>query len=428
MDKPIVYIVHAVDCEGPMTEKLEATFERMYEYGLPKYIDVSVENLRKIQEQKLEGIDKKLLQLLSKIFNKHSLDYHNKWNDIDNMMDEILSEKFRNRYCSKNGGPYKYSWFIYDHHEDFSNNPRFHDVGTHKIFDHYFNKFNNGLDGIYWHYHHPSVSGDALESNTCWTNRTTHEEIIAKRIIDRKWYFSCFRAGLHIERNDLSHWLEMFFPFDFSARYMDENQNYLPGSDVDWRGCPSVWGGWHPDWYDYRKEGNMKRYLFRCTDLWTYLNILREEEVEEAFKQAQNNGKSILTYYNHDYRDMKFEIDNGYKVIQKVSNRYPHIDWVFTTALEAAQKYLNLKPQKLKLSYKLEGNLLRVFSNMRIFGPQPFLAIKENNKYFRDNFTVESEKEWAYRFRKIENVEAFGVAANNIAGEFDIIIHRFWSL
>jgi hypothetical protein len=424
MSKPIVYIVHGIDVEGPMTETIDATFERMRSYGLPRKVEATNHNLELIQGKNLDLINSDLSENLSIIFNKHSLSYYGKWAEIDSMILECTSDSFREKFCSSDGSPYKFSWFVYDHHDDFTNNPRFHDVGTHKIFDHYMDLLSNKdkeQDGVYWHYHPPSISGDALESNTCWTNHATHETIIARRIIDKEWYSSCFRAGLHIERNDLSHWLEMFIPFDFSGRYSDY-KSYEKGSDFDWRGAPSVWGSWHPDWYDYRKRGEMKRHIFRCTDLWTYLNILRDDEVKDAFNQAVENGSSVLHYYNHDYRDMRFEIEQGYDVIRNVAKNFPEVEWKFVTALEAAQLHLGINSKNLNLSYKLEGNLLHVTSDVEIFGPQPFLAIKESGRYFRDNFTQEGVKTWAYKFRKMDKVEAFGIAANSPSGSYDVKI------
>lgn len=423
-----VYIVHAVDVEGPMTEPIQATFERMRAYGLPSDISANQANLVLIQDGKLKGVSEPLMSNLQKVFNRRSLSYLTNWNQIDSMITDITSEKYRSMYCGKRGEPYVFSWFIYDHHEGFNNNPRFHDIGTHKIFDHYKDELlrkSPYKDGIYWHYHHPAISGDALESNTCWSNRTNHEEIIARRIIDRKWYFSCFRAGLHIERNDNSHWLEMFFPFDFSARYSQNPNAYNPGSDFDWRGCPSKWGAWHPDWYDYRKEGSMKRYVFRCTDLWTYLSKLHEDEVLETFEQADKFGNSVLTYYNHDYRDMRLEIAEGYDVIVSVAKRYPHINWKFVNALESAQKHLGLTLRQPKLSYELNDNLLEVRCDGELFGPQPFLAIQEGEQYFRDNFNSEGENRWFYKFRNLDKVRSFGVAANSPSGLYDCIVITF---
>ena len=65
-----------------------------------------------------------------------------------------------------------------------------------------------------------------------------------------------------------------------------------------------------------------------------------------------------------------------------------------------------------------------MISNEDIFGPQPFLAIKENGKYFRDNFTSEGANKWCYIFRNMDSVEAFGVAANTPDGGYDIMGKR----
>jgi len=427
LSKPIVYIVHAVDVEGPMTETIDATFDRLRAYGLPNNITASKKNLSMIQKGEYPNLTGELSKTLKKIFNPHSLNYFNSWKEIDEMLDRCNSNEFRYKYIDSTGSPYKFSWFIYDHHEGFFDNPRYHDVGTHRIFDHYMDSFlkkNKHDDGIYWHYHASSMNGNALESNTCWTNHNFHENIIARRIIERKWYFSCFRAGLHLERNDLSWWLEMFSPFDFSARYTSDESIIKPGSDFDWRNCPERWGAWHPDWYDYRKEGNMKRWQFRCTDLWTYLNILNDEEVEDAFNQAELHGDSVLTYYNHDYRDMCFEIDEGYKVIQDVAKRHPDVEWKFVTAEQAAQYHLKLNPKRPKIKWELNDTILIVKTDIEIFGPQPFLAINEKGKYFRDNFTDEGNNTWVYEFRNINDLIAFGVAANSSSGLYNIIVHE----
>lgn len=422
MSKPIVYIVHAVDVEGPMTETLEATFERMWSFGLPRTVAVSAENLELIKKGRLPGIPESLAQKLLGPFNDHLLNYWGDWSAIDKMLLELNSPAYRSKYCSKNGEPYVLSWFIYDHHEEFQNNPRFHAVGTHTIFDHYMNLFldrNPHDDGIYWHYHHAPVNGDALGSNTSWSSMVAHESVVSKRIIDKSWYFSVFRAGLHIERNDLSHWLEMYIPFDFSARYA-ASAVYRPGIEFDWRESPSRWGGWHPDWYDYRKEGAMRRWLFRSTDLRTYLSSLKEDEVEDAFLQARRFGDSVLTYYNHDYRDMRVEIEAGYRVIRAVAARHPEVDYRFVSALEAAQKHLKLEPSRPKLSLDLQGNILHVSSQGDIFGPQPYLAVQEGTRYFRDNFTAEGGNRWAYEIRYPEQTVAIGVAASGPSGLHDV--------
>ena len=55
---------------------------------------------------------------------------------------------------------------------------------------------------------------------------------------------------------------------------------------------------------------------------------------------------------------------------------------------------------------------------------QPFLAIKEDNKYFRDNFTAENNNTWCYRFRNLDRLQAFGVAASNKSGKFNVKVWK----
>jgi len=421
--KAVVYIVHAVDVEGPMTETIEATFERMWSFGLPRNIEPSQKLLSLIKQGDIGLPGVKLSPAFYRCFSDHLLNYWTTWEQIDSMLLEINSERFRFKYSGSDGSPYVLSWFIYDHHEGFKNNPRYHATGTHAIFDHYMSLFlrdNLFNDGIGWHYHHSPVNGDALGSNTSWSSMVDHESIIARRIIEREWYFDAFRAGLHIERDDLSHWLEMYFPFDFSARYCPPGETYRPGLVFDWRGCPARWGAWHPDWYDYRRPGKMARWLFRCTDLYTYMHTLSEDEVRQAFSEARENGNSVLVYYNHDYRDMRVEIQLGYDVIKRVHSENPDVDFRFVSATEAAQLHLGLQPKKPLISCSLEGSILNVCCDSEIFGPQPYLAVQQGSHFFRDNFTSEGNNSWSYEIQYPEETVALGVAANSISGAHDL--------
>src|SRR3989338_1212748 len=92
--KKIVYIVHCVDTEGPLTESLGATFERLYElFGIS--LEPTVENLRKIQNKQIDFGDK--TGVISEVFNQHNLNYHDSWERIDAMLYTIMSAEFRRR-------------------------------------------------------------------------------------------------------------------------------------------------------------------------------------------------------------------------------------------------------------------------------------------------------------------------------------------
>lgn len=428
-DKPTVYVVHCIDVEGPMTETLEATWERIYnEDRIWMNVEPSRENLLKLQAGQLDlpGLDAEAIRYLQGKYSPANLAYLTSWEQIDASIEPAVSRGFRQDHADSTGGPYIYSWFIYDHY-GFTNNPRFHDVGIHRIYDHYHDLFlrdDPQGDGVYWHYHHVAASGDALEWNPSWTTNGVPEEILARRIIERGWFPSVFRAGGHIERNDLSHWLEMFIPFDYSLRTPHGlNTDAMRGCVYDWRNAPSEWGYYHPDWYDYRRPGPMNRYLIRCLDLRTWILSLTETDVQEAFDKAREDGVTVLAYYNHDYRDMATDVEHGYGLLQKVGRQNPDVQWRFANALEAAQALTGQHDKAPTFRCQLEGSRLTIASDEDLFGPQPFLAIKENGRFFRDNTTAEGPREWVYVFRRPEEVEAFGLAGCSAAGNVGVFVH-----
>lgn len=425
-----VYVVHAVDVEGPMTETIDATFSRMYDDGLPRDFRPDAQTLKNIQSKNIDNLDDDLLDILSAKYSEHLATYMNNWSEINHNIRKATSSRFRSFYKDDFQKPYLYSWFIYDHHDDFKLNPRMHEVGDSLIFDHYLNHILHTdsckNDGIYFHYHQSAISGNALESATSWTTSTAYDRLIAKRIIDYGSYTDCFRAGLHIERNDLSHWLEMYIPFDLSCR---SGFDYYSGSDFDWRNSPTSWRGWHPDWYDYRKAGTMKRHMFRCTDLYTYLHKLTTEEVEEAFTEALSTGSSLLVYYNHDYRDMSFEVEHAYSVLKSTSRQYPDVKFKYLTASLAASELHKLKRQQNKsISIELIDGKFWFKTNYEIFGPQPFLAVKQHNQYYRDNCTKEDSNLWCFAPPDLSTVESIGVAACSPNGGYAIATTKLWNL
>ena len=88
----IVYIVHAVDTEGPLYESTKATFERLNStFGIT--LPASHENLVKLRNKEipLGGIEDEV----SKFLDPALQNYNDTWDKIENMHKRILSDDFR---------------------------------------------------------------------------------------------------------------------------------------------------------------------------------------------------------------------------------------------------------------------------------------------------------------------------------------------
>ena len=86
-------------------------------------------------------------------------------------------------------------------------------------------------------------------------------------------------------------------------------------------------------------------------------------------------------------------------MLQKVKKKFKDVNIKFSGAEEAAKDLYNKKKHKLKLKVSIKKN--KVLVNLvsgKIFGAQPFLAIKDKkNKYYHDNLdVVQPEKSWSY--------------------------------
>lgn len=428
MQKKIVYIVHCIDTEGPLNEKLKTTFERLRLIFGVKLRPTKI-NLWKLQNQKINLGN--ITEVVAKTFSNKLLDYNNSWKQIKKMQLKLLSKSFRNKYLDSFGGGWKYNWFITDH-VGFKKNPNNRTLGYHQIWNNYKNiykKFKVKMceDGFHFHHHPIPFSKRADHSSTHFFNHSPKIfEILCRKVLDLKWFPSIFRPGFHAIRPD-SHWfLEQFIPFDISNQRTAVSDNHqkdlAAGRFGDWRRAPLTWECYHPDHDDYQKKGNCRRWTARCLNIGTRTRLLNEKDIEFAFGEVKNNKSVILAFANHDYRNMEQDIEEVYLKIKKISKKFPNIKFKFCEARDAFRKSLKLKKKNLKFKQKLNGNVLYIKSNKKIFGPQPFLSIQTNNKrYFHDNFDIQKPfYEWTYTFDKnsleLSDIKSIGWAANDEYG------------
>ena len=425
-----LYVVHCIDTEGPLHESLTATFERLKTIAGVS-LEPTRENLRRLRRKEIDLGGKE--EMVALVVSEPLLAYNDTWDKIDDMLRIIMSPAYRQRYADSRGNGWIFSWFLLDH-VGYDTNPRRRDIGYHNIFDHYLDIIRDTesyQDDVQFHFHPMSTY---REANVCATSylRSPHLlETLARRIIDRQWFPSCFRPGFHAERPDAHWFLEQWIPFDFAnqatASDVPLQQDVAAGRLGDWRRAPSDWSHYHPDHDDYQVPGRCRRTIFRCLNVGTRFKLLDQDEVDRAFARADSGLSTVLAFTNHDFRDMRPDIETTHAMLQESSARFPHVRWQHARAVDAARATLGLRPDpdfQLKATFANSEGILRldISATSNTFGPQPFLAIKTRDKrYLSDNLEIhEPHKRWSYTFDSDtvppEAVDCIGVAANDPNG------------
>jgi hypothetical protein len=429
-----VYVVHCIDTEGPLYESVEATFERL-ESIFNLDLEPSAELLRRLQAGAVDlgGLE----TAVQKVVDPHLLGYNDTWDKVDGMLSEAMSESFRTRMKDSQGHGWIYNWFCCDH-IGYASNPRRRDLGYHNIFDHYraVTRDTGSLnDGMHFHFHAHSFRHEAHRCAThWWTSSDSLHQILSRRVIDRKWFPAAHRAGFHVIRPD-SHWfLEQFIPFDFSnqaiaATEEDAAQFGLKGGRFgDWRRAPWSWTPYHPAKDDYQVPGSCRRWTARCLNVGTRFRLMMQDDVRQAFEEAREGKPIVLAFTNHDFRDMRPDVESVRSMLADTAAEFPEVAFEFSEAVHAMRSALGLSPQPpcdLDLTVQALGgsaHVLQVESATPTFGPQPWLALKTvAGTYHYDNFDIDVPfHRWQYVFDDetfpLNALSAVGVAANNAFG------------
>lgn len=426
--------MHCVDTEGPLYEDSITPFEQIRKiFGIT--IEPTRENLIRLQNGELDlGGNENFVRELVDI---HRTTTRGTWEEIDRMLDKVTSYEFRHIVEDSNANGWIFNWFCMDHAGFTGENPRRRDAGYHKIYDHYADILKKQKMGDYigFHYHPLPISGNYNESGTAYWGGENLNQILAHKIIDRVWFPSVYRPGFHTERPDSNWFLEQWIPFDYGSQACEEKtsgQDDMDGGRYgDWRHAPMEWFPYHPDHDDYQKKGASRRWITRCLNMYARIRQISQKDVDEAFVCAAGGHDTILSFTDHDYKDMEFEIRRLQKMILNAAKRYPDVDFIYSDAIQAMRAALKLNEELFHFNVAIdhEGhNKLIVQSDNKIFGPQPFLAIKlRNGKYIWDNFDFAvPDVKWTYSFDyntvNLNDVECIGVASNNGYGFTEVVI------
>ena len=426
--EPIVNFVHAVDTEGPLSESLDDTFERL---KLLFDIDLQpdVKTLQKLQNKEIDLNGKE--ESVANCISPKRLNFINNLDELDRLLDKIFSSDFRKNFLDSFGNPYRFSWFCIDH-VGFKHNPRKRLLGYHSILKNYIKRlklYPQFKDTIQWHYHSVPFNRSAHSFGLNWSFDNCHINVFTRRLIDFNIFASAYRAGGWIERPDMHFWLEQWIPFDYSNHSIDnsiEQPDYVTGRFADWSRASKSWCGYHPSKKDYQIKGDMNRCIFRSLSLDARIGSITEDDIELAFEEAVKGKNPILSVTNHDCRDIADEIENFWPMLKKIMARYPKVKLIHSNEIEAAQKCLSLKKEKLfELKINWVGNKFIVKSNKPLFGPQPFLAFKTiNGDYYHDNMAYHDNLTWSYEFDwmtvKKDDLVAVAVASSYEIGDTSI--------
>ncbi len=439
-----VYIVHTIDTEGPLNESIEVKFERLQELFGIEEITPSHLNLEKLVRGEVDLGDK--TELIKEVLQSHKANTLGSWAEIQEMLGRVCSVEFRNRLPDANGSGWVYNWYCMDH-VGYGVNPRKRDMGHHNIHDHYACLIESQpefRDSLEFHFHPVSTYREAHRCATHYLRTDDLYQILCRRIIDRNFFPTGYRAGFQAERPD-SHWfLEQFIPFDMSnmatedTTDIDNAIDFKNGRSGNWRDAPNDWRVYHPSHDDYQLEGSCRRLIGRALNLRSRIANMTQVEMDKAFARTQDGKDTLVGLCSHDWRDLQPEVESVYEMLKVAKKRFPDVDFKYSRADDAFFIQLTEQEQsrpKLKLSLifhaESEGEDIP-FIEVRtdhgmVFGPQPFLAIKTKSKrYIHDNMDFSVEKGvWYYAFHAdtlpLADVEHIGVAANDMMGNTEVL-------
>ena len=401
--KKTLLFVHAVDTEGPISETLEDTFERLrLIFGVN--LKPSDKMLEQLQQMKIDLRGKEAV--VADCISPKRLSLFNNFEAIDSMLDRLFDQNFRYRLKDDFGKPYRFSWFCIDH-VGFESNPRLRLLGYHAILHHYIERIRGTSeyfgDTVQWHYHSVPFNRTAHCFGLNWNFTNCHIEIFARRLIDYGLMPSAYRPGGWIERPDMNTWLEQWIPFDYGNNSLNkpiQQPDYKSGRFADWSRATFSWCGYHPSFRDYQVAGELKRTIFRCLSLDARVGSISEADIELAYEEAMQGKRPILSVTNHDNRDMVPEIEHFWSIIKNIARKFPHVQLKHCDEITAARESLSLRfLPELKLQIRWDENTLFVKSNHDIWGPQPFLAMKTlDGRYLHDNMAFHGDRLWSYTF------------------------------
>lgn len=345
------------------------------------------------------------------------------WDQVDKAMDKLFDDGFRFGYPDSDGNGLKFGWFFLTW-TGFSTNPRNRDFGYHKVRDHYLENWGKELekygDEQCWHYHHPAESRIGNEWGLDWSLCQEFEQVISRQILERNWFPVCFRAGGTIMDNQSSRWVDTWFPVDYSNRAPLTIKGL-----VDWKEARDDWGLYHPDSENFTHAGNGNRIMARCLDLMTGEYVLDDEEIHKAFKNAAVGQETVLSVFDHDYRDIAERIESFCRNVSRIAAEYPQVKWQYSGPVEGVRNSVGIRTSNgLKINALLDNDRIHIWTSGEVFQHIPWIAVEDSAGdviHCQENILKVSPTEWIWHIPETLEWKKVGIAASDYDGFSDCI-------
>ena len=355
------------------------------------------------------------------------------------LMADCMSPGFRDRMPRfADGNGWIYNWFCVDH-VDYDVNPRRRDIGYHNVFDHYLGLLRDSdrpRDGVHFHYHPHNFRREAHRCAThWWASSDSLQQILSPPRHRPAVVPGCAsrRIPRHPPRQPLVpravHPLRLLEPGGGPTDEEDRAQSGLEGGRWgDWRRAPARGSRTIPPTTTTRSHGACRRWIARCLNVGTRYRLLGEDDVRQAFLEAQEGRPVVLAFTNHDFRDIRPDVDGVRGLLAGVAGSSPTClsgSARPSTRCASARVSPQSPPCDLDASLRAlsdSAHALEIRSTVPTFGPQPWLALKTvAGTYHHDNFDIDEPfHRWRYVFDEetfpLQALSAIGVAANNSCG------------
>jgi hypothetical protein len=344
-----------------------------------------------------------------------SPEFMDNWEDILASLRELTVQEFRHAHADSFGGPYRFNWFVMDF-TGFRTNPKCRVAEYHDTWDH-IASLPVRCDGLYWHYHVPPADGVGDRWSESWLSSNECNTVLVRRLLERRAFPAAFRAGGTIEDEPASRWLEQTIPIDYSNRASERSH---PGADLyhfNWYGAPQAWGSYHPALGDPMREGRMRRFVYRCTDLRSRYNELTYEQVEACFLEARAaNRPRVLSYFSHDNRDMRPETYHVAELLARAA-RNTGVPWASCTAVDAHQRMQQMTAQPIDLSIEPDADGYLIRASRAPFQLIPFVGARlRDGRFVRLYPTPIGSTAWRMAVVR-DQIEQLGAAVTSVAGD-----------